>query len=97
MTAEAHHHSRGVPQLDVVIDPRLAALRHQRENPTYLNQTSIHGMRPITADTALRLGLFFQMTPRFWMNPRTEYDVQVATRDIRGKPVAPIGVFEPCV
>ena len=28
----------------------------------------VHGQRPITADTALRLGLFFGMEPRFWLN-----------------------------
>ena len=33
----------------------------------------VNGVRPITADTALRLGLFFQMDPRFWMNLQTEY------------------------
>ena len=32
----------------------------------------VHGNRPITADTALRLGLFFNMDPRFWMNLQTE-------------------------
>ena len=28
----------------------------------------VNGVRPITADTALRLGLFLKMEPRFWMN-----------------------------
>ena len=28
----------------------------------------VNGTRPISADTALRLGLFFSMEPRFWMN-----------------------------
>jgi addiction module HigA family antidote len=28
----------------------------------------VNGHRPITADTALRLGLFFNMEPRFWLN-----------------------------
>ena len=35
----------------------------------------VHGTRPITADTAVRLGLFFKMDPRFWMNLQTEYDM----------------------
>ncbi|MDA8350441.1 MAG: HigA family addiction module antitoxin, partial [Pseudomonadota bacterium] len=26
----------------------------------------IHGRRPVTADTALRLGLYFNMDARFW-------------------------------
>ncbi len=27
----------------------------------------VNGNRPVTADTALRLGLFFNMDPRFWL------------------------------
>ena len=40
----------------------------------------VHGRRPITADTALRLGLFFSMEPRFWLNLQTEYDMRVTKR-----------------
>ena len=40
----------------------------------------VNGQRPITADTALRLGLFFSMEPRFWLNLQTEYDMRVAAR-----------------
>jgi len=35
----------------------------------------VHGKRPITPDTALRLGLFFNMEPRFWMNLQTTCDL----------------------
>ena len=42
----------------------------------------VNGLRPITADTALRLGLFFSMEPRFWINLQTEYDMRVATRTV---------------
>ena len=28
----------------------------------------VNGQRPITADTALRLGIYFGMEPRFWLN-----------------------------
>jgi hypothetical protein len=41
----------------------------------------VHGRRQITADTAFRLGLFFSMEPRFWMNLQTEYDLRVTQRD----------------
>ncbi|MDD3519193.1 MAG: HigA family addiction module antitoxin [Chromatiales bacterium] len=41
----------------------------------------VHGRRPITADTALRLGVFFDMDPRFWLNLQTEYDMRIATRE----------------
>lgn len=42
----------------------------------------IHGTRPITADTALRLGLFFSMEPRFWLNLQSEYDMRIAKRKL---------------
>ena len=34
--------------------------------------------RGITADTALRLGRYFRMTPEFWMNLQSHYDLEVA-------------------
>lgn len=33
---------------------------------------------PVTADTALRLGKFFNTTPAFWMNMQAQYDLEVA-------------------
>lgn len=45
----------------------------------------VNGQRPITADTALRLGLFFGMDARFWLNLQSEYDIRVATRDLSAK------------
>jgi addiction module HigA family antidote len=45
----------------------------------------VNGQRPITADTALRLGLFFDMEARFWLNLQAEYDIRVATRNLTAK------------
>mgnify|MGYP003610734273 FL=1 len=53
----------------------------------------VHGRRPITADTALRLGLFFSMEPRFWLNLQTEYDMRVTKRTQQEKIAAKIRVF----
>jgi addiction module HigA family antidote len=53
----------------------------------------VHGTRPVTADTALRLGLFFQMEPRFWLNLQTEYDMRVAARTLQEKIAPRIRVF----
>ena len=36
----------------------------------------------ITADTALRLGKALGTTAQLWLNLQTEYDVQVAQRDL---------------
>ena len=37
----------------------------------------VHGKRGITADTALRLVLFFGLSDRFWLNLQTRYDLEV--------------------
>ncbi len=55
----------------------------------------VHGSRPITADTALRLGLFFGMEPRFWLNLQSEYDMRMATRERKAKIAPRIRVFSP--
>jgi addiction module HigA family antidote len=57
----------------------------------------VNGQRPITADTALRLGLFFGMEPRFWLNLQSEYDIRVADRELRAKLSPRIRVFQPAV
>ena len=54
----------------------------------------VHGNRPITADTALRLGLFFNMEPRSWLNLQTEYDMRVTDRALHEKIAARIRVFQ---
>ena len=55
----------------------------------------VNGQRPITADTALRLGLFFGMEPRFWLNLQSECDIRVANRELRAKLAPRIRVFQP--
>lgn len=38
----------------------------------------VKGMRAISADTALRLGSYFDMEAQFWMNLQGRYDLQRA-------------------
>ena len=38
----------------------------------------IRGKRSITADTAIRLGRYFKMEARFWMNLQASYDLEKA-------------------
>ena len=45
-------------------------------SPRRINEI-IHGLRSITADTALRLSIFFENSPQFWMNLQTWYDLEV--------------------
>ena len=45
--------------------------------PRRINQI-VHGKRAITADTALRLGIYFGMEEEFWLNLQSHYDLEVA-------------------
>ena len=44
----------------------------------------VNERRGITADTALRLARYFRMTPEFWMNMQSHYDLEVA-RDAKAQ------------
>ena len=41
--------------------------------------------RGITADTAIRLGVYFGTTPNFWMNMQMAYEMGVAERELKSK------------
>src|SRR6202789_4138232 len=43
----------------------------------------VNNRRRITADTALRLGLYFGNSPEFWMNLQTHYDLKPAQRNLK--------------
>ena len=45
----------------------------------------IQGKRSITPDTALRLAVYFNMTPEFWMNLQSHYDLKLAKRNLLPK------------
>lgn len=53
-----------------------------RVPPRRINEI-VHGLRGISADTALRLGRHFAMDPRFWMNLQSHYEMETA-RDALG-------------
>ncbi len=40
------------------------------------------GKRSMTADTALRLGRYFGMTPDFWMNLQSAYELDLARQQV---------------
>jgi addiction module HigA family antidote len=44
--------------------------------PRRINEI-VHGKRGISADTALRLGRYFGMSARFWLNLQARYDLEV--------------------
>ena len=44
----------------------------------------VQGKRRITADTALRLSKYFNMTPQFWLGLQMDYDLDVAEDRLAG-------------
>ena len=45
-------------------------------DPRRINEI-VHGKRGISADTAIRLGHFFGMSPQFWLNLQSHYDLEL--------------------
>jgi plasmid maintenance system antidote protein VapI len=43
----------------------------------------------------LRLGIYFGMEPRFWINLQSEYDIRMTTRELQAKITPRIRVFQP--
>jgi antitoxin HigA-1 len=64
-----------------------AELARQIEVPVNRITSIINGQRGITADTALRLGHWFGMSPQFWMNLQQLYELRRAERAV-GETVA---------
>lgn len=44
--------------------------------PRRINEI-VHGKRSISADKALRLGRYFNMSPKFWLNLQAHYDLEI--------------------
>jgi len=49
--------------------------------PRRINEIVL-GKRRITADTALRLGRYFDTTPQFWLGLQSDYDLDVALDEL---------------
>ena len=45
-------------------------------DPRRINEI-VHGDRSITADTAFRLGRYFGMSPQFWLNLQSYFDLEI--------------------
>jgi len=60
-------------------------------SPRRINEI-VHGKRGLTADTALRLGHYFGMTPQFWMNLQARYDLETEANRI-GKEIGRLPVL----
>lgn len=61
--------------------------------PRRINEI-VHGLRGITADTALRLAAFFGTDAQSWLNLQTHYDAETA-REAMQDALSRIHRFEP--
>lgn len=53
----------------------------------------IHGTRAITADTALRLAKYFNVSAQFWMNLQTHYELEVESDALEPTVLEHIKIF----
>ncbi len=49
--------------------------------PRRINEIVL-GKRRITAETALRLGRYFGMSPQFWLGLQIDYDIDITTEEL---------------
>ena len=61
--------------------------------PRRINEI-VHGKRAITADTALRLAMFFGTSERFWLNLQIRYDLEKEKDRLSGILDQQVHVFE---
>lgn len=59
----------GVSQNQLALSIRVPARR--------INEI-VHGKRRVTADAALRLARYFEMSPQFWLGLQMDYELDVA-------------------
>ncbi len=72
---------------DFLIPLRISQYRLAKDisvPPRRINEI-VHGQRSVTADTALRLGRYFKMSPQFWLNLQAHYDLEEAEDRIGDK------------
>jgi addiction module HigA family antidote len=55
----------------------------------------VKGERAITADTALRLGRYFNMSAQFWLNLQSHYDLEVMEERLGNKLEQEVKVLAP--
>ena len=49
--------------------------------PRRINEI-VHGLRSISADTALRLGKYFNISPQFWLNLQSHFDLEIEAAEL---------------
>jgi addiction module HigA family antidote len=54
----------------------------------------VHGKRSISADTALRLSRYFNLSERFWLNLQARYDLEIEKDKFKGRIESEVKVLE---
>ena len=54
----------------------------------------VHGKRSVTADTALRLSRYFNLSERFWLNLQARYDLEIQKDKLNERIETEVKVFE---
>ena len=76
----------GLSQNRLALDIRVPARR--------INEI-VQGKRRITADTALRLAKYFNMSPQFWLGLQIDFDLDVAEDKLADRLDKEIQVYSP--
>ncbi len=66
------------------------ALAKRLNVPTNRITAILNNQRSVTADTALRLGKLFGVTPEFWLSLQAAYDIEIARRESDLSGIEPI-------
>jgi addiction module HigA family antidote len=61
--------------------------------PRRINEI-VHGKRAISADTALRLSRYFNLSERFWLNLQARYDLEIEKDKLDDKMEAEVKVLK---
>ncbi|MBI2426589.1 MAG: HigA family addiction module antidote protein [Candidatus Kerfeldbacteria bacterium] len=64
--------------------------------PRRINEI-VKGQRTVTADTALRLGRYFGMTPQFWLNLQSRFDLETESTRLARTLTHEVKVLQPSV
>jgi antitoxin HigA-1 len=76
----------GISQNRLALDIKVPARR--------INEI-VQGKRRITADTALRLAKFFDMSAQFWLGLQMDYDLDIAEDKLAGRLKREVQVYQP--
>ncbi len=54
----------------------------------------VQGKRAITANTALRLGRYFGMSPQFWINLQSHYDLEIEAEKLANQLEQEVQIYQ---